>query len=157
MSQPAAASSSAASTDPVIVRVHVPVGPLAAEAGWVHHVGQWWPLATHSVYGATATVRFAGPEIHEIADDGSVALWGRVTAREPGERLAFTWHPGRGDGDATLVSLTFTESADGSGTDVLLEHSGFEARADGAAARAEYSRDWPGVMERYAAFLTLQG
>lgn len=140
------------SVDPVIVRIHAATGPLAAEAGWVHHIGAWWPLDTHGVHGGTADVRFAGGEIHEIAPDGSVAYWGTVTAREPGERLAFTWHPGRSKDEATLVSLTFS-AAPGGGTEVLLEHSGFEALPDGGAVRSKYAAGWPGVLERYGAFL----
>ncbi|WP_158595419.1 SRPBCC domain-containing protein [Galactobacter caseinivorans] len=140
------------SADPVIARVRVPVGPVAAEAGWVHHIGEWWPLDTHGVHGGTATVVFAGGEIHEKAPDGSVAYWGTVTTRESGERLVFTWHPGRSKDEATLVSLTFASLPEG-GTDVLLEHSGFDSLPDGGAVRTKYAAGWPGVLERYAAFM----
>lgn len=140
------------SVDPVIVSATVAATPKAAEAGWVHHIGAWWPLDTHGVHGGTANVLFAGGEIHEIAPDGSVAYWGTVTARETAQRLAFTWHPGHCKDDATLVTLTFAAAPDG-GTDVRLEHTGFDALPDGAAVRSKYAAGWPGVLQRYAVYL----
>ena len=110
-------------------------------------IGRWWPLAELSVYGAGATVTFDGGQIVERAPDGGTSLWGTVTRWEPPGALAFSWHPGHPPDRASHVEVTF--AAAGGQTLVTLEHTGWEAFDDPAAARAEYDQGWPAVLDRY--------
>ena len=66
--------------------------------------------------------------------------------------MAFTWHPGQPAERASQVAVTFAAvpgpTAAGQ-TLVRLEHTGWDAFADPAAARAEYDHGWPLVLDRY--------
>jgi uncharacterized protein YndB with AHSA1/START domain len=111
-------------------------------------IGGWWPLETFSVFGADATVSFDDGEIVELSPTGERSVWGTVTDWQPGERVAFTWHPGRDADKASQVAVTFTANDDK--TLVALERSGWEVFADPEGARAEYDKGWPMVLGRYA-------
>jgi uncharacterized protein YndB with AHSA1/START domain len=137
------------SVPPIRREIQVEATPAVAFGVFTDRIGRWWPLTDFSVYGARATVSFADGEIVEVGPAGERSVWGSVTVWEPGERLEFTWHPGRTPDDASLVTLTFR--AAGSGTVVTLVHSGWEVFADPAGARAEYDSGWPTVLGRYAA------
>lgn len=110
-------------------------------------LGRWWPLDELSVHGKGATVAFADGQIVEHSAGGDTAVWGTVTRWEPPAAVAFTWHPGRPADRASHVEVTFT-AADAR-TLVRLEHTGWEAFGDPAAARAEYDHGWPMVLDRY--------
>jgi uncharacterized protein YciI len=71
-----------------------------------------------------------------------------VTEWIAGEKVTFTWHPGRPAERASRVTVTFDQRGDG--TLVTLEHSGWEVFDDPDAARREYDRGWPAVLGRYA-------
>ena len=114
-------------------------------------IGRWWPVGTHSVYGAGGTVTMANSEIVERSADGHSALWGTITRWEPPVAVAFTWHPGQTADRAGQVEVTFT--AAGQQTLVRLVHTGWEAYDDPAAARAEYDQGWPPVLARYGGHL----
>jgi uncharacterized protein YndB with AHSA1/START domain len=126
--------------------VLVPADPAIAFEVFTSRIGSWWPLAELSVY-ADGSVEFLDDEIVETAADGRRAIWGTVSTWEPPHRVAFSWHPGRDPGSAGLVTVTFTQQADG--TLVTLRHTGWEVYADPAAARAEYDRGWPSVLGRF--------
>ena len=114
---------------------------------FVNRIGQWWPLAEFSVFGADASVSFDGDDIVEVGSDGQRSVWGSVTARRPGHELAFSWHPGRDAERASQVTVTFEPA--GEHTLVRLVHDGWEVFAEPAAARAEYEHGWPVVLGRY--------
>jgi activator of Hsp90 ATPase-like protein len=61
--------------------------------------------------------------------------------------VAFTWHPGQPAERASHVEVTFA-AADVQ-TLVSVKHTGWDAFADPAAARAEYDHGWPLVLGRY--------
>src|SRR5512134_1706543 len=86
-------------------------------------------LRSHSVGGDQAeTVVFEdrpGGRIVERIKGGKECVWGTVKEWDPPRRVSFTWHPGRGPMEATLVELTF-EPLPG-GTRLLLVHSRWEA------------------------------
>ena len=136
------------STVPPIHReILVDADPVTAFEVFTERIGRWWPLASLSVYGADATVAFAGGQIIERSADGDAAVWGTVTRWEPPDAVAFSWHPGQPAERASHVEVTFA-ALDGQ-TRVTLEHSGWEVFADPAAARDEYDHGWPAVLERY--------
>jgi uncharacterized protein YndB with AHSA1/START domain len=130
------------------------ISPPPAEAFelFTKHMTAWWPLATHSVGMEQATgVEFepeVGGRIVEAMADGSTSIWGTVELWEPPDRVRFTWHPGNPPEEATRVEVIFRKA--GSGTIVELIHTGWEARPDGNAARAQYDPGWDFVFGLYA-------
>ena len=145
--------SNVTSAEPVRKSVTVPATPQRAFDLFTAHMHEWWPLATHSVGEADAvSVTFgegAGAEIVETLADGTTSVWGTVTHWEPPDRVAFTWHPGTAEAEATRVEVTFTQSGPGA-TLVRLIHSGWERRPDGVSARENYDSVWDPVVGCFA-------
>lgn len=122
--------------------------PATAFTEFTAHLGSWWPLASHSVFGPGATVAFEDDRIVERLGDQE-SVWGTVTTWDSPHTVAFSWHPGVGEERATDVSVTFCEH-DGQ-TLVTLVHSGWE-RLDGAQDLMRgYEEDWPVVLAAFAA------
>jgi uncharacterized protein YndB with AHSA1/START domain len=143
---------SGAAIPPLRREVLVGAGRDVAFAVFTERIAVWWPVATHSVHGADATVRFVGEgvgaQIIESKDGEEDAVWGTVTRCVPGALIAFTWHPGMSPEAASQVAVTFEES-DGK-TLVTLEHTGWETFGDRAAeARQNYSQGWTTVLGVY--------
>lgn len=145
----------ATAPDPVVTEVTVPLDRDGAFRLFTAGIATWWPLETHAVHGDTdMTCVFesgVGGRIHERTPAGEEADWGRVTAWEPPDRVAFTWHPGRDEDSAQQVEVTFED--DDGGTRVRLAHRGWERLGDRAAeVRDGYVTGW-GMMlgQRYAA------
>jgi uncharacterized protein YciI len=132
---------------PIRREILVDADPQTAFEVFTARIGHWWPVAGHSVYGAGGTVAFDDGQIIERAADGATSVWGTVTRWEPPKALAFSWYPGKTPDRASHVEITFAAVADQ--TQVTLEHTGWEAFADPAAARAEYNQGWPVVLDCY--------
>jgi len=135
--------------------VTVPLAPAEAFRLFTDGMSSWWPLASHSVYGDEATGVVieprAGGRVYEVTDDGRTSEWGVVSAFEPGERLAMSWHPGREAGVATHVDIAFSATADG-GTAVDLVHTGWEVRgAEAPKIAAGYNKGWKFVLREFVA------
>ena len=144
-----------AALDPIVIDLVVPCPPERAFDYFTRDIGRWWPLATHSCGEADAVALALEPRIGgllvEHTRDGTRHVWGEVTAWEPGRRVAFTWHPGRGIDWATHVDVAF--AAHPSGTRVTLTHDGWDARDDGARARENYADGWRLVLvERFGRY-----
>jgi uncharacterized protein YndB with AHSA1/START domain len=141
------------SAEPVRKSVTVPADPQRAFELFTAHMHEWWPLATHSVGAEEAgSVTFgagAGAAIVETMADGTTSVWGTVIHWEPPYRVAFTWHPGTPETEATHVDVTFTPGGPAS-TVVRLIHSGWERRPDGASARENYDSGWDPVINSFA-------
>ena len=133
---------------PLVKSVIVAAPPERAFDLFTAGMGQWWPLATHSVgqHSATSVVMecHVGGRIVETVDDGSTHVWGTLTEWSPSTQLAFTWHPGQPEPEATLVTVTFRPQGDQ--TEVQLVHTGWEVRPDGARARSGYDTGWDIVL-----------
>ena len=147
-------ASELASVAPVCKSVTVRLRPLEAFALFTDELSKWWPLATHSCNGRRArrvvVEPRAGGAVTEHAEDGGTAPWGRVLAWDPPAHFAMSWHPGSPESDATRVDVRFSDAGDGL-CRVDLVHSGWEARADGPAARNRYEGGWETVLASYAA------
>lgn len=140
--------------EPVRKTVTVPLSPDEAFRAFTEEIESWWPLATHSIAGPDAVGVVMEPGVGgrlvETARDGTTCVWGTVAAWEPGERVAFSFHPGWPVEQATDVEVTFTATAtDGDGTEVVLVHTGWENRPDGAAMREHYVPGWDFVLGHY--------
>jgi uncharacterized protein YndB with AHSA1/START domain len=113
-------------------------------------IGAWWPMGTHSVFGATARVDVEGSEIVETSADGERSVWAEIVESSPPQRLVLSWHPGNDPAKPTRVEVSFVP--DGEGTRVQLTHTGWEAMGERAeAARQSYDAGWQSVLERFAA------
>jgi uncharacterized protein YndB with AHSA1/START domain len=141
---------------PIVLTLDLEGSPAQAYERFTAGFGQWWPALTHSLSREAATrctlEARVGGRVFETAPDGTEHLWGRVTALIPGERLAFTWHPGREAASAQVVELHFEQA--GAGTRVTLTHGGWAALGEIAPIlRREYVPGWRHVFgELFAAF-----
>ncbi len=133
---------------PVRREVLVTAGLSTAFELFTAHVGAWWPLVGHSVFGERASVAFEGDRLVERRGTEH-AVWGEVLEWEPPHRLRMTWHPGYEHGPATEVAVDFAER--GEQVLVTLVHTGWERLDDPQAAADEYASGWVGVLDRYRA------
>jgi uncharacterized protein YndB with AHSA1/START domain len=133
--------------------VHVEAPVARAFELFTARMGEWWPLTTHSVGQETAhevaMQCHLGGQIVETLQDGSTSVWGTVTDWASPDLVAFTWHPGQPESEATRVEVSFVAS--GAGTEVTLRHSGWSSRRDGERARSGYDVGWDLVLARFTA------
>lgn len=146
--------SSTGAIEPVRRTVEVRCTPEEAFRLFIEEIDSWWPLASHSVGREAATGCFfeglVGGRIYETHRDGSLHLWGTVTAWDPPRRIVFSWHPGRDAATAQEVELRFSPAEDG--TRVELEHRGWERLGErGPDLREAYQTGWVGVLSRFVA------
>ena len=144
----------ASSLAPLRKTVTVPLEPARAFELFTTRFGEWWPLATHSVWLEDAALVWfpceAGGSITETMRDGSTCAWGTVTSWDPPAAVCFTWHPGQPESWAGDIEVRFTPDGAGA-TLVTLTHSGWERRADGARARLGYDSGWEPVLAAFCA------
>jgi uncharacterized protein YndB with AHSA1/START domain len=133
--------------DPLRKTIEVEVSAADAFRIWTEELGDWWPLATHSVGRGDAVPCIlkgrTGGWLYETTRPGEQHVWGTIKQWDPPRRLAHSWHPGGHAADATTVHLTF--SALGSDrTRVDLVHDGWPVSA--ATRRADYDKSWDFVL-----------
>jgi uncharacterized protein YndB with AHSA1/START domain len=144
--------------EPVVATAEVVVGatPDDAFAIFTDEVGLWWRPGTaywnDPERGLTVRIephvggRFV--EVHDL-ESGEGFEVGRVTAWEPGRRLALTWtQVGWPQGATTDVEISFEPCDDG--TRVRLRHSGFERVPDAAAFVGGYDAGWKELLGWFA-------
>jgi uncharacterized protein YndB with AHSA1/START domain len=132
------------------VTVSVPVE--RAFEVFTQEIGTWWPLRTHAVdteRSETVVMEtHVGGRLYERLPSGEEHVWGKLIAWEPPTRIAYSWHPGRGEETAQEVEITF--SPEGDGTRVDVRHYGWEKldeRIDEVVA--SYDEGWDAVIARY--------
>lgn len=143
--------------NPITKTVTVPLSPEDAFSLFTNGIDKWWPGDTHSVSAnGSGTPRKIGFETHkggkitEITNDGRTEIWGEVLASDPGTFLAFTWHPGKSPDEATVVTIAFKKTPDGTQCD--LTHGGFGILGDLAdAVSTSYLKGWDLVLGTYCA------
>lgn len=154
----ATTATSTTTTEPVRCSVVVRCPPARAFEAYTAEMGRWWPTATHSiepdrVADIVVDGRLGGT-ITERLDDGTEYSWADITAWEPPDRLAVSWHPTVERRVSTDVEIRFVDQGDGT-TRVELVHTGWERL--GAAAqpvRDDYEVGWPFVLEHFGRHLT---
>jgi uncharacterized protein YndB with AHSA1/START domain len=141
---------------PVVKEIHVPCDAATAFERFTRDIHLWWPVRTFSL-NRTDDARVAfepavGGRLFERGADGVEHTWGSVSAWEPGRRVAFSWHVGRGPELAQAIEVSFTARDDG--TQVRLVHAGWHHLGEHAAeARAQYQNGWERVfMQCYRTF-----
>jgi uncharacterized protein YndB with AHSA1/START domain len=86
-----------------------------------------------------------GGRVVEVASDGQEIPWADVLAWDPPRRFVLSWHPARNPDAASRLEVRFR--AVGDGTEVLLEHGGWEEFADRAEQlRRGYHDGWDAVL-----------
>jgi uncharacterized protein YndB with AHSA1/START domain len=134
------------------IDVAVPVE--RAWAVFTGEMGEWWPLATHSISaegdvvpdGLVVEGRVGGEIYETIGDDRR--LWGTIAEWEPPRVLGVDWTVG---GDVT-TRWTATFSAIPTGTRVALDHVGFGAHGEReATVRDGYGSEggWTLVLDAF--------
>ena len=127
--------------------VRCPVG--RAFEVFTDRIGEWWPLATHSIAAESGRVAVevtlegrAGGRLYETQADGTECAWGTVITWDPPRRLMIEWrvNPAR---PPTEIDVRFAPHTDG--TLVTLVHAGW----DDAGHRDGYHRNWDGVLARF--------
>jgi uncharacterized protein YndB with AHSA1/START domain len=114
----------------VLVSIRVKATPLRAFEAFTGEIGQWWrhnPLFPFTPREPGLLSFEPGPEgrLVETREGGKVFEIGRVSAWEPGERLAFGWRTSAFEpGQRTEVEVRF--EAVGEETRVTVEHRGWD-------------------------------
>jgi len=141
------------------VRVHAP--PERAFSVFADGLATWWPREYSWAGAVVDTIAIEpreGGRCFERGPYGFSCDWGRVLIWEPPQRLAFTWQitperlPQPDPAKASEVDVSF--SPEGSGTDVSLEHRGFERHGEGSAEYRigmDMPEGWMLLLERYRA------
>ena len=138
--------------EPVHKTLVVHCSPERAFEVFTREIGSWWPLDKYSI-GETEIVEVVfeeqvGGRVFERHADGSEAGWGRVLSWDPPGSFSMSWSPGSDPAKATELSVRF--AAEGDGTRVALEHSGWEILAEGAhETRNSYDGGWESVLGYY--------
>ena len=116
-------------------------------------IGQWWPKAP-SFGGKVPTNMIiegrVGGRFYQVYSDGTEFEIGRVTAYQPPSTVAFTWRAPSWD-TPTQVEVRFV--AEGTGTRVELEHSGWERTEKVREFRKNYEGGWDVMLGHYQSFV----
>lgn len=132
-------------------RVRVSLDAQQAFDLFTRGIARWWPFRGHSCFDdAAVDVEFEpreGGAVTEVARNGGRMAWGRLTVWDPPRRFAMTWHPGRDAAEATLLTVSFVASTEG--TEVQVLHTGWEVRSDAREIRDRYQQGWGEVLQSY--------
>jgi uncharacterized protein YndB with AHSA1/START domain len=140
-------------------QVVVDATPDDAFAIFTDEIGLWWRTGTAFWNDPDRAVSlriepYLGGRFVELydVDSGDGFEVGRVTAWEPGKRLALTWtQRGWPEDAATEVEVRF-EPTEG-GTRVRLEHSGFDRIAEAEKFVGGYDAGWKQLLGWFAEHL----
>jgi uncharacterized protein YndB with AHSA1/START domain len=125
--------------------------PQIAFRVFCEEIGQWWPKGP-SFNGKRLIDMIiegrVGGRFYEIHDDESQYEIGQVTAYEPPNVVALTWRAPGWD-VPTRVEIRFI--ADGTGTRVELDHSGWEREPKSHESRKNYDSGWDFIIRQYQA------
>lgn len=126
---------------------------------FTHRLAEWWPTTSHSISAdASATdqvvdIRFdgrVGGRVTEVTASGVEYSWADVLAWDPPHRFVLSWHPRVAPTAASRLEVRFRTVDEG--TEVLLEHSGWEEFGDeGMQLRERYDGGWEHVLDRFLA------
>jgi uncharacterized protein YndB with AHSA1/START domain len=135
---------------PIHKTTTVPLSPQEAFDLFMADLNVWWPKDRHASDPDAKLIvepRKNG-EITEVAPDGTRMLWGRIIGWEPGQYMAFTWHPDGDEDAATIVAVSFKKTDDGCQLD--LTHGGFDVLGDTAdAVSTSYLLGWDLTLGSY--------
>lgn len=136
---------------PVEKTLSLKATPARAFAHFTDNIGQWWPLAEHSLSheearGLVFEAKIGG-RIYEIEASGRTREWGRVRECEAPHRVVFSWVLEK-PADATEIEVTFEDDGKG-GTSFKLVHRGWLETKSGADRRCMYDGGWLSVLSGF--------
>lgn len=136
---------------PVEKTLSLKATPARAFAHFTDNIGQWWPLAEHSLSHEEARGLVfeakVGGRIYEIEASGRTREWGRVRECEAPHRVVFSWVLEK-PADATEIEVTFRDDGKG-GTNFTLVHRGWLETKSGADRRGMYDGGWLSVLSGF--------
>jgi uncharacterized protein YndB with AHSA1/START domain len=138
----------------VVRSVDVPVPPEEAFRAFTEEIDDWYERGPHSWNDPerAVAIRFEDGRLLEVYDEGEPYEIGRVSAWEPGRRLAFAYRSVHLPPEPeTTVEVRFEPV--GGGTRVTLEHRGLEHMPPEVYALWQ-QRAWIRLMQVYAGYLT---
>jgi uncharacterized protein YndB with AHSA1/START domain len=156
-------------TSRILVSLRVAATPARAFDVFVREIGAWWRpndlfRFTPGSPGRLAFEPGVGGRLAETQADGAVFEVGRITAWEPGARLAFTWRQASfAPEQVTQVEVRF--EAVGAETRVTVEHRGWDTVPPEHVARhgfpdavflQRHGEWWQGLLGSYRACLPPQ-
>jgi uncharacterized protein YndB with AHSA1/START domain len=148
--------------EPVRASASVGLSPERAFRLFTEGMTQWWPREfswSQDRLEQMAIEPCEGGFAYEQGPYGFTIHWGRVLTCEVPQRIVFTWQiaadrsPQPDPAKASEVEVVFTGSPE-DGTDVTLEHRGWERHGDGAQEYRdgfEAAGAWPRALEGFAA------
>lgn len=143
-------------TNTATASVEVACDPATAFDAFTADIGSWWKQGTRYWNDPEKgkQLRFEphlGGRLTEVYDleTGEGFEIGKVTAWEPGKRLAFTWRLGSFSADeSTDIEVEFAPTA--TGTLLTLQHSGWDQVASAPPGMAQgYSYGWKELLGFY--------
>jgi uncharacterized protein YndB with AHSA1/START domain len=138
---------------PLVVEFSVNASCEHAFDMWANRPALWWPRSHTMTRAQDLDIVFegrAGGRIFERAGDGTEHAWGEVTDWDPPNRVAYRWHLFFDPAEATDVEVTFSPGA--SGTDVRIEHRGWERLGDaGGLRRTNTDQAWGAIVPVFIA------
>ncbi len=140
---------------PMVVRESVQVELQREQAFrlFTEGINEWWPLDEGYSFGGDRAREVhleprVGGRLYETWVDGDEFETGRVIACDRPHRIVFTWRDEHGRGEME-VEVRFTP--EGEGTQVTVEHRGFERLGPGGEElAARYVGGWPRVLRAFA-------
>jgi uncharacterized protein YndB with AHSA1/START domain len=148
--------------DPIEASVNVDVPPERAFELFTEGMGEWWPREFSWSQDRLEEIGIEprdGGFAYERGPHGFTIHWGRVITCDTPQRIVYTWQiaadrsPQPDPGKASEVEVVFAGSPEG-GTDVTLEHRGWERHGEGAQEYRdgfERAGAWPQALESFAA------
>jgi hypothetical protein len=118
---------------------------------WTGRFGSWWPSDHTMSRNADAAVvlqAWLGGRIYERTPDGREHDWGKITVWEPPARLAYLWHLGRDQKDATEVEICFLAQGPAS-TRIEIEHRGWDRLQDAESWRDRNQVGWQTLIPHF--------
>jgi hypothetical protein len=138
------------SLEPITAEIAVPVTPTEAFVGFTAQMGEWWdPMLSPEPPTFTGiAIDPDGPVTSVHGDEQYV--WGRVLTWDPIGHYTQEFWLGHAEEQPTKLDVTFTD-AEGGGTLVHLEHSGWVEGSEDVRARYTH---WDDLLRRYAAHVS---
>jgi uncharacterized protein YndB with AHSA1/START domain len=114
-------------------------------------IGHWWPLKQGFSFGGQRAKEIfiegrTGGRFYERFADGTEFEVGRIIDYQPPAMVTFTWRAPQWEGP-TRVEVRFL--ADGDGTRVELEHSGWDQGPKMLGDSKEYSNGWDFILGQF--------
>lgn len=127
--------------------------PAIAFRVFCQEISQWWPLKQGFSFGSDRVGEIVieartGGRFYERFADGTEFEVRKVTEYQPPAAVAFTRHSPQWEGP-TIVEVPFI--ADGAGTRVELEHSGWDQGPKMLDASKRYSNGWDFILGQFQA------